>query len=89
MNTFNPSPKTVFQSSEQRVRKHAALISRSEFRDALDTAMLEYCRQESAAPDTGTGERIRGAHAFVSVFLGLAELRTTTTRTDPDNLTQT
>lgn len=89
MNAFNPTPKQVFQASEGRIKKHASLISRPEFRDGLDTAMLEYCRQESATPDAGTGDRIRGAHAFVSVFLNLAMIPSPITRTDPDNLIQT
>lgn len=89
MSSPNPTPKQVFQSSESRVKKHANLIARPEFRDAVDTAMLELCRQETMDPDVDTGQRLRGAHAFMSVFLGLAEIRTAPVRNDPDNLLKT
>lgn len=86
MSLANPTPKQTFRSIEGRVKRHADLIAKPALREALETAMLEYCRRQAATPDPGTGERIKGAHDFVSVFLGLAEEETSDRHYDPDNL---
>lgn len=76
-----------FQSDQGAAKAHAELIARADFRTALDVAMLEYVRQQSAlAGDAARGDRIQGAHEFVSVFLSLAKLSSSPTRRDLDNL---
>lgn len=79
--------KAQFQADKGAIKAHASLIARVEFRAALDVAMLEYVRQQSVlADEPARGDRIQGAHEFVSVFLGLGNLTAKPTRRDSDNL---
>lgn len=76
-------------AAESIRQEHANLVSRSDFRTALDIAMLEYSEQLAGAL-TETPEaqayKLRGAHEFVRVLLGLSRMPSKAPRTDHDNL---
>ena len=74
----NISPRTRFQMSGTKLSNHRDLITREDFRNAIDTALLEYqsqlslkCTDQYAAMRNGLC--ILGANEFVAVLRKLAD----------------
>jgi hypothetical protein len=83
------SPKQRLMAADSVKQDHIHLISRNEFRLALDVAMLEYSHQVSGSlvgEPEAQAYKLQGAHEFMNVLLGLSSVPTKQKRTDPFNL---
>ena len=78
MANTNPTPKARFQSINQNIVAHRALIERPDFERACDVSLLEYQRKLSELDSSLNNAaachfRILGAQEFLATLRGLAE----------------
>lgn len=89
---YNPTPRSEYVKSAERVKAHHTLVENDTFRLAITTALMEYNRRLTSNPPPEMGGaassylRLLGASEFVEILMNLTEVKELATRVDTGNL---